>query len=292
MTRWLVRFGFDGRPFAGWARQPGRRTVEGEIRGALARCGIAPDPAAARLEVASRTDRGVSARANALALSSDLDGRSLLHALNGVAPEIFFPHATEVPEAFRVRTPLWREYRYYLPLERIDRGRWPAWFPWFTGSPIDVRSFARGVASGTPVRRPIDEMELLDVGGTPVLRIRAPGFLWGMVRKIVSALEAVGEDRIPPATLFAALQGRARLTVPLAPAEPLVLWEVAHGVPFSLANERWPRRQGRYFRSEYELARSRERLLRELPLLEDGGAAAPPRPSRRQDVGPRRPSGE
>src|SRR3954463_11770617 len=48
---------YDGSAFAGWARQPGRRTVQGELESALAV--LLPEPVA--LSVAGRTDRGVHA---------------------------------------------------------------------------------------------------------------------------------------------------------------------------------------------------------------------------------------
>ncbi|MHB8351829.1 MAG: tRNA pseudouridine synthase A [Thermoplasmata archaeon] len=265
MTRWLLRFGFDGLPFAGWARQPGRRTIEGEIREGLRRCGVAPDAAGARLEVASRTDRGVSARANALALTSALEGAPLLHALNRISPEIFFSQAAEVPAGFRVREALWREYRYYLPEGIAGMDRWPEWFPWFTEAPIDVRSLARGVAADRPLRRPIHVIELLPLGGGAELRVRAPGFLWGMVRKMVGALVEVGQGRLEPDVLRAALQGRTRLTLPMAPPEPLLLWEVEHGVPWTHSSGRWRRQQIEYCGAERQRARTRAELLRHLP---------------------------
>jgi tRNA pseudouridine38-40 synthase len=48
---------YDGRDFRGWARQPGQRTVQGELERALAVLLRAP----ARLTVAGRTDTGVHA---------------------------------------------------------------------------------------------------------------------------------------------------------------------------------------------------------------------------------------
>jgi tRNA pseudouridine38-40 synthase len=48
---------YDGTGFAGWARQPGRRTVQGELERALAVVLRAP----VALTVAGRTDRGVHA---------------------------------------------------------------------------------------------------------------------------------------------------------------------------------------------------------------------------------------
>ena len=51
---------YDGTDFSGWAQQPGRRTVEGELSAALTTVLRAPAPV--RLTVAGRTDAGVHAR--------------------------------------------------------------------------------------------------------------------------------------------------------------------------------------------------------------------------------------
>src|SRR3954469_9940735 len=54
---------YDGSDFAGWGRQPGRRTVQAEIEGALHTILGAEglDGRALRATVAGRTDRGVHA---------------------------------------------------------------------------------------------------------------------------------------------------------------------------------------------------------------------------------------
>ncbi|WP_169951819.1 tRNA pseudouridine(38-40) synthase TruA [Microbispora sp. H11081] len=63
MTRELrlrLDLGYDGTDFSGWARQPGLRTVQGEIEDALGR--ILRLDAPPSLTVAGRTDAGVHAR--------------------------------------------------------------------------------------------------------------------------------------------------------------------------------------------------------------------------------------
>ena len=55
-----LELGYDGTDFAGWAAQPGLRTVEGELSAALTTLLRAPEPV--RLVVAGRTDAGVHAR--------------------------------------------------------------------------------------------------------------------------------------------------------------------------------------------------------------------------------------
>ncbi|GAT66427.1 tRNA pseudouridine synthase A [Planomonospora sphaerica] len=60
MVRLRLDLAYDGTEFSGWARQPGRRTVQGEIEEALARVLRLDEPPA--LTVAGRTDAGVHAR--------------------------------------------------------------------------------------------------------------------------------------------------------------------------------------------------------------------------------------
>ena len=77
---------YDGTAFRGWARQPGQRTVEGALLGALDRVYDAAD----RLTVAGRTDTGVHALANIV--SVDVTGgppvSRAVEALNTALPEV------------------------------------------------------------------------------------------------------------------------------------------------------------------------------------------------------------
>lgn len=59
MSRLRLDLGYDGAAFSGWAAQPGRRTVEGELSAALTTVLRAGEPIG--LTVAGRTDAGVHA---------------------------------------------------------------------------------------------------------------------------------------------------------------------------------------------------------------------------------------
>ena len=73
VTPMRVRFdlAYEGTDFAGWARQPGQRTVQGVLEAALAQVLRLADPPA--LTVAGRTDAGVHARGQVA--HADLDVR-------------------------------------------------------------------------------------------------------------------------------------------------------------------------------------------------------------------------
>lgn len=264
MTRWLLRFGYDGRGFSGWARQPGRRTVEGEIGRGLRRFGIAPTEGTGSVSVASRTDRGVSARGNALALDSGLGGPALLRAMNGISPEIYFTAATRVPAEFRVRRSLGRSYRYFdaTPIRssrlraaaiRRLRGR------------VDARSFGRAIPPSEPCWRTIELFDSRSVPGGTLLEVRAPSFVWGMVRKMVAAVREVDAGRITIEQLRSAVEGHARLSLPLAEPEPLVLWEVTYPLAWEFEWTGPNRHQVRHLAQERDALWARQQVLQLLP---------------------------
>ncbi len=206
--------------------------MEGEILRGLARNGVASSTEVARLSVASRTDRGVSARANALALDSPLSPEPLLRALNGIAPEIFFTAAAEIPPSFRVREALRRVYRYFEPPGFHSLPRWREAARLLVGD-IDVRSFGRPAALSVPTVRTVDAVNVQLKESGLVVEVVGRSFVWGMIRKIVAALREVDAGRLSLGRLQAATHGAVRLTLPLAEPEPLVLWEVDHGVPWT-----------------------------------------------------------
>jgi tRNA pseudouridine38-40 synthase len=259
-TRWLVRFGYDGSGFAGWARQPGLRTVEGEIRLGVVRRGLAATAEEAGISVASRTDRGVSARANALTLTSGLEGRALLRSLNGLAPDLLFRAASPVPPEFDPRKARSRWYRYFQSADGRSREAWRENARLLTGR-LDVRSFGRGIPSDRPTWREVDRLEVSQKGRWLVVDVRARSFVWGMVRKIVAALRAIEDGTIAPEAVARAVRGELRLTLPLAEAEPLVLWEVAYPIRWAYHAEGTARHHVAYRAREGERARVRGRLL-------------------------------
>ena len=246
-NRWLVRFGYDGSGYFGWARQPGLRTVEGTILAGLARSNARRTRplGSDHLDVASRTDRGVSARANALALRSTLSGESLLRCLNGCAPEIFFTAATPVPEAFRTRAAARRTYRYWDPGPHDRLARWCAAAAVFRG-PVDARSFGRGVPRDAPRLVEVQSVSVEEVPGGRLVEVRARSFVWGMVRKIVSALRAHATGRLPLSDLEAGIRGTSVLSLPLAEPQGLVLWEVEYPIDWTVRWQGPNRRQRAY----------------------------------------------
>lgn len=229
----------------------------------MVRLGIARSAEEARIDVASRTDAGVSARANALTISSDLAGPALLRALNGTAAEIFFDAARPVDDDFRVRRAAYRIYRYYLPgdeprARRLEEGAR------LLGSHVDARSFGRGLPVDRPSLRPIESIHVRTAARGICVEVRARSFVWGMVRKIVGALLAWEGGRLSAEKLRAAARGEHRLSLPLAPPDALVLWEVGYAEVWEIHFQR-PRRHQRQHRTEaMRLAEARLHVLEAL----------------------------
>jgi tRNA pseudouridine38-40 synthase len=118
---------YDGADFAGWARQPGLRTVQETVEGAIRTIGGTP----VELTVAGRTDAGVHARGQ---VASHAGAPVAADSLNGVLPADVRVLASELaPDDFDARRDARsRIYRYRVHARRqaspFERGRalhWP-----------------------------------------------------------------------------------------------------------------------------------------------------------------------
>ena len=128
---------YDGARFRGWARQPGQRTVEGELGRALAEL----YGSVAGLAVAGRTDTGVHALANVV--SVDVEGgppaERAAEALNAALPDdVAVVRSEQASDEFHARFDARaRSYRYRV-WRRRERSALEAaralWWP----RPFDV----------------------------------------------------------------------------------------------------------------------------------------------------------
>jgi tRNA pseudouridine38-40 synthase len=140
---------YDGTGFAGWADQPGLRTVEGELRKAL----DAVYPGWSGLAVAGRTDAGVHARGQVASFRADggAVADKAAQALNPALPDDVMVLAGEsAADDFHARfSARSRSYRYRTwrrPTPSPSEQRRSLWHP----RPLDIEG-ARRV--GAPHRR-------------------------------------------------------------------------------------------------------------------------------------------
>ncbi|WP_435738993.1 tRNA pseudouridine(38-40) synthase TruA [Cellulosimicrobium sp. PMB13] len=260
---------YQGTRFAGWARQPGLRTVQGALEDAFATL-LRGDPP--RLTVAGRTDAGVHARGQvahvdltraqweALPGRSDREpGSALVARLGGVLPsDVVVRRATPAPEGFDARfSALHRAYTYRVvddPEQRDPlRREWTLW----NRRPLDVAAMDAAVRPLLGVRdfaafckpRPgattIRELQHLSWSrptdgpdaGLVVAHVRADAFCHNMVRALVGASLAVGEGRRDVAWPAALLASRRRDGgAGVVPSHGLVLEEVTYPPDEQLAD--------------------------------------------------------
>ena len=166
-----------------------------------------------------------------MALTTRLEARPLLRVLNGLTSDVYFTAAAPMPETARIRQTLGRTYRYFEdPIDR-DLSAYREAAALFHGR-VDVRSLGRGLPSITPLWRNIERMSVREANGGWEVDVEAPSFVWGMVRKMVGACREVAEGTLPLPRLQRALDGRERLTLPIAEPEALVLWEIRYAEPW------------------------------------------------------------
>ncbi len=260
MPRVALKIAYDGTAFHGQARQPGLRTVEGEVITALQRARAIRDARSARFESASRTDAGVSALGNVVAFDTALAPPACARAFNGKARGVWAWAAAAVPEDFHARRARARWYRYGLPpghsAEALN-----AVLGLFVGE-HDFRNFTRD-RDRTVAR--IDAASADREADGIVLDFRAPSFRWNLVRRLVAAALQVEAGRATTEDVARALHGGHPADLGLAPPEPLVLMDVSYGVAFEpVRDPTTAERVRRLLDDRARSARFAERLLERL----------------------------
>jgi tRNA pseudouridine38-40 synthase len=235
---------YDGGGFRGWARQPGLRTVQGELETALAT--ILREEV--ELTVAGRTDTGVHARGQVASFTTPAElPPDLARSLNGLCPDdIGVTAATAAPDGFDARRDARsRTYRYRLlarrapsPFEqgkalwwphRVDREALDACatallgthdFTAFTPTQTDHVRFDRDVLASRWLEEPGDVL---------AFEISADAFMRNMVRALVGTMLEVASGRRDVDNFSALLGGAPRTEAgDTAPPHGLYLESVSY----------------------------------------------------------------
>ncbi len=224
MPRYALRLAYDGTGFAGWWRQPDRRTVAGELDQAFARLGEGE----ARAEGVSRTDAGVHARAQlahvdcrrawepaelALGLNRHLPAEIAVHSVTAVADD-WNALAAIAHKTYRYRLdvgpapdPFAARYRWRPAwVERLDRARLAAAMALLPGERDWTAFLRRGE------RREATCCRMLRAGCTRTgevlaIDLTASGFVYRLARSLVGACLLVARGGAEPEDLAAALAG-------------------------------------------------------------------------------------
>ncbi len=230
--RYALRLAYDGRGFRGFQRQPGLPTVQEALETALGSLGVTGP-----LQVAARTDAGVSALDQVVGFSArlDLDLERLRCAVNAATPDaLLCLAAARAPPHFHARaSALSRRYVYLIGAPPP-----PEVAPWCWTLP-DERAFP-GLACSLPDAARMREALDHAVGEHDFFGFARPGDQRGSVRTLTSAQVIESAD----ATLLAVvLEGRGFLR---AMVRNLVGTAVAAGlglVPTALIRELLVRRE-------------------------------------------------
>jgi len=235
---------YDGAGYRGWARQPGLRTVQGELETALATALREP----ITLTVAGRTDAGVHAHGQVASFETATEPpATLARSLNALCPnDLAVTAATVVADGFDARRDARsRSYLYRLEARPapspFERGRalwWPHRvdlgalercaaalvgnrdFTAFTPTQTDHVRFRRDVLAASWQRH----------GDLLCFRIAADAFMRNMVRALVGTMLEVSSGRRSVDDFTALLDGAPRSAGgDTAPPHGLYLESVGYG---------------------------------------------------------------
>ena len=216
---------YDGSNFAGWAAQPGLRTVEGTLSAALGTVLRQP----VKLSVAGRTDAGVHASGQVVSFeaATELEPPAVAYKSTAVLPEdLALRRCVAVDEGFDarksaksrsyeyrivndpVRSPLRRHYEIYVARE-LDLGLLQRAAELLRGT-HDFRAFTPTRTYHVRFERIVSESSWERSGDLLVYRVTADSFLYGMVRTLVGTMLEVADGTRDLASFEKLLSGGER----------------------------------------------------------------------------------
>lgn len=211
--KFFITFSYDGSSFNGYQKQPGRRTIQGEMEKILKQIN---DNKKVEITASGRTDAGVHAINQKAHFSLDIDISvdKLKKAMNSLLPkDIYVKKVESVAEDFHARfNAIGKEYIYkinmgeYNPIERnyiyqynakldvVEMERALKYlegthnFKTFTKADEEKEDYVRTISQTSIVRDSKDVNQI-------ILSFVGTGFLRYMVRNMVGTLIEIGEGK-------------------------------------------------------------------------------------------------
>ena len=236
---------YDGADFAGWATQPGARTVEGTLAEALSTVLRQP----VKMSVAGRTDAGVHASGQVVSFDADTDllPAQISYKATAVLPkDLALRRCVAAPDGFDARRDARsRSYEYRLVNDEI-RSPLKRHRASYVARPLDFDSLletarlvvgTRDFGAFTPSRtyhvrfeRVVTLSRWARSGDLLTYHITADSFLYGMVRSLVGTMLEVAGGKRDLEGFGRLLSGAHRSEAgPGAPSRGLTLVGVGYG---------------------------------------------------------------
>jgi tRNA pseudouridine38-40 synthase len=233
--RYALKFGYDGKNYSGYARQPNLRTIEGEIFIAMLETRMVADPGSFKINVASRTDKGVSALGNVISITTDFRSDEIVSALNAYLDDIWFYGIAKVPDDFNPRFAKSRWYRYHIFSHDHDMESLKKAASLFVGI-HNFSNFAKLEEQDPNLK--VDSIEVSKHENVIVLDFHAQRFLWHMVRRIMSGILDVEKGKVSPSEIEDALLGMEKVDFGITIPQPLLLMDVEYDFEIETVPER------------------------------------------------------
>jgi tRNA pseudouridine38-40 synthase len=235
--RYLFKFFYVGsKKYHGSQRQNGLETIEDCIINGLTSKGYIINASSSGFEVASRTDKLVSARGSAF--SCKLKKEPILMEINSVLPrDIGIWAFVEVPESFLSRyNAIYRHYKYFLPLDYFKNGK---------RLKLNLKAIRRGckLTSGRQnfknfykisldvEEKTVRDLQLSVIKDESILifNFKSRAFLRQQIRKIMTKIIELGKKDISIREYAELLDPTKEYSFPPADPNGLILWDISYG---------------------------------------------------------------
>ena len=207
---------YDGSRFSGWQRQPGERTVQGDLEAAVSKLCGAPITVLG----AGRTDAGVHARGQAagVRVPDKWSALALRRSMNAILPDdVWIAAAFEMREDFHPRySAVSRSYSYYVGTDDFASSPFRRTTELVWKKPLELNRLAAAASAiegehcfrafavkGTAPEKDdhrctVSRAAWRERDGGLVFEIQADRFLHHMVRFLVGTMLEIGEGRREP----------------------------------------------------------------------------------------------